>query len=92
MLKAVVYDVNCTFETYEVSFNVILNFIEYIALYSSFNTAKVNAAIVRTKSNQLSISFVWSRTESKYLLNISAVSPGTNLRNPCGPINFIKFC
>ena len=81
MLKAVVYDVNCISDAYEVSFNVILNFREYIALYYSFNTAKVSVAIVRTKSNQLSLSFVWFRTESRYLLDISAVSPGTYLNS-----------
>ena len=52
MLKAVVYDVNCTSDAYKVSFNVIFNFIEYIIMSSSINTAKVSVAIVRTKSNQ----------------------------------------
>ena len=51
MLKAVVYDVNCTSDAYKVSFYVILNFIEYIIMSSSINTAKVSVAIVRTKSN-----------------------------------------
>ena len=57
MLKAVVYDVNCTSEAYKVSFNVILNFIECIIMSSSINTAKVSVAIVRTKSNQFIFKF-----------------------------------
>ena len=52
MLKAVVYDVNCTSDAHKISFNVILNFVEYIIMSSSFNIAKVTVAIVRTKFNQ----------------------------------------
>ena len=57
MLMAVVYDVNCTSDAYKISFNVILNFIEYIIMSSSINTAKVSVAIVHTKSNQFIFKF-----------------------------------
>ena len=77
MLKTVVYDVNCTSDAYEVSFNVILDFIEYIVLFSSIN--KLVLQLSAQNPINLSLSFVWSKTESRYLFNISAVSPETDL-------------
>ena len=91
MLKAVVYDVNCTSDAYKISFNVIFNFIEYIITCSLCPLLLTPPKLVLQLSSQnpinLSFSFVWSRTESRYSLNILAVSPGTDLNSKSFTLN-----
>ena len=81
MLKAVVYDVNCTSDAYKVSFNVILNFTEYIIMPLLLKPPNLVLQLSAQNPINLSLSFVWSRTESRYSLQISAVSPGTDLNS-----------
>ena len=58
MLKAVVYDVNCTSDANKVLFNVILNFTECIIMSSSLNTAKVSVELSTQNPINSSLSFV----------------------------------
>ena len=58
MLKAVVYDMNCTSDAYKISFNVILTFVEYIIMSSSINTAKLVLQLSAQNPINLSLTFV----------------------------------